>query len=153
VIICHVVKEFLCVQSATEEESKITVSSFNDVSDFIDSFAAVEGILVRESIFDTVGDRYAVAERLGHAREKCRIYDGCFAYRSSERCWGGSALKHGRYIWSRATLWVHIGPNGVWACRHGHCTILRGAISALVGEFGNCAHRIGGTASIVIVID
>ena len=120
VIICHVMKEFLCIQSAAEEESKITVGSLNDVGDFIDGFASVEGILVRESIFDAIGDGYAFAERLGHAREKCGIYDGCFAYRSSERCRGASALKYGGYIWPRATLLVHIGPNGVCACRHGH---------------------------------
>lgn len=120
VIICHIVKEFLRIQSAAKEESKIAVGSLNDVGDFVDGFASVKGILVRESIFDAIGDGYAFAERLGHAREKCGIYDGCFAYRSSERCRGGSALKHGRYIWPRATLLVHTGPNGARACRHGH---------------------------------
>jgi len=69
VIVGYVVKELLGVEGASQEESEIAVSGFNDVGDFVDGFSTVKYVLVSETVFDSVCEGYAVTECFSNTRE------------------------------------------------------------------------------------
>jgi hypothetical protein len=69
VIVGYIVKELLGVQGASQEESEIAVSCFDDVGDFVDGFTTVEDVLVSETVFHSVCEGYAVTECFSDTRK------------------------------------------------------------------------------------
>jgi hypothetical protein len=96
VVIGDIMKELLCVQRTAQKQSEIAIGSFDDIRDLVDGFPSVEGVLVSEPVFDSVGERYTIAESVCDPGEQCRVYDGSFLDRA-ERGGGVSTIVKGRW--------------------------------------------------------
>jgi hypothetical protein len=66
VVVCDIVKEFLRVQCASEEESKIPVRRLYDVGYQIDSLHACKNILVCQAILRRLFQPDSFLENAGH---------------------------------------------------------------------------------------
>lgn len=63
-VVGDVMEELLRVKRTAQEKCEITISRFDNISNFVNSFPAVECIRVCEAVFDAICDRYAIAECL-----------------------------------------------------------------------------------------
>jgi hypothetical protein len=55
VVVSNVVEELLGVESSSEEEGEVSVRGLDDVGDFVHGVATVEGVLIDETVFETLG--------------------------------------------------------------------------------------------------
>jgi hypothetical protein len=68
-VVRHIVEELLGIKSTTKKQGKVSIRRLDDESNPIDGLPSIEGILVGQTVFDTLCYRHAQLECFRHARQ------------------------------------------------------------------------------------
>jgi hypothetical protein len=66
-------EEFLSIQSSSKKKCQAPISRLDNIANFVDCFTTIESFRVRQTVLGAYGEREAVQESLGHARQQGRI--------------------------------------------------------------------------------
>ena len=87
-VVSDVMKKLLSVQGASQKQGQISVSSFDNIRNLVDSVATVKSIFIGQTVLDSVTEGYTFAEGFCDAGKQCRIDDWCFPSFDKSRCGG-----------------------------------------------------------------